>query len=153
LSDRCFHALHLACSSYACLLLARIVRLDSEQIPMQIYISSRSFLHSVPSRAISCQRGKYACIVSKHACRPRCLASTAQSLVTLPLTAQDITPEAFAPFGQVYLGCCQPFACECCSVFTMLFAEAQVIGATDDGKSFDDTDAALKLDLGTPRCA
>ena len=35
----------------------------------------------------------------------------------------------------------------------MLFAEAQIIEATDDGKNFDDTDAALKLDLGTPRCA
>ncbi len=90
---------------------------------------------------------------SKDACRPRCLTSNAQSLVTLQLTAQDITPEAFAPFGQVSLGYVQPLACECCLVFTMLFAEAQVIGATDDGKSFDNTDAALNLDLGTPRCA
>lgn len=120
---------------------------------MQIHVSTSSFLHHVPSRELSCPRRRFSCIVSKEACRPRCLTSTTQSLVTLPLTAHDITPEAFAPFGQVYLGCFQPFACGCCSVFTMLFAEAQVIEATDDGKNFDDTDAALKLDLGTPRCA
>lgn len=93
---------------------------------MQIQKSSSFFLRSVPSRALSFQRRKYAYIASKNACRPRCLTSIAQSLTTLPLTAQDITPEAFSPFGQV-------------------------IGATDDGKSFDGTDAALKLDLGTPR--
>lgn len=93
---------------------------------MQIHVSTSSFLHHVPSRELSCPRRRFSCIVSKEACRPRCLTSTAQSLVTLPLTAQDITPEAFAPFGQV-------------------------IEATDDGKNFDDTDAALKLDLGTPR--
>jgi len=78
---------------------------------MQIHISSSSFLHNVPSRALSWQRRKLSCIVSKDACRPRCLTSAAQSLATLPLTAQDITPEAFAPFGQVYLGQFQPFAC------------------------------------------
>lgn len=33
------------------------------------------------------------------------------------------------------------------------FPITQVIGPTDDGKNFDDADAALKLDLGTPRCA
>lgn len=30
-----------------------------------------------------------------------CRASTAQGLRTLTLRAQDVTPEAFAPFGQV----------------------------------------------------
>ena len=33
----------------------------------------------------------------------------------------------------------------------MIFLIIQVVGPTDDGKNFDDADAALKLDLGTPR--
>ncbi|GBG00477.1 ureidoglycolate hydrolase [Raphidocelis subcapitata] len=45
---------------------------------------------------------------------------------TITLKAQRITPEAFAPFGQL-------------------------IGATEDGKVFDSEDAQLVLDRGTPR--
>ncbi|KAL4430401.1 hypothetical protein ABPG77_002207 [Micractinium sp. CCAP 211/92] len=42
------------------------------------------------------------------------------------LQAVDITPENFAPFGQL-------------------------VGATDDGKQFDQEDAQLQLDQGQPR--
>lgn len=39
------------------------------------------------------------------------------------------------------------YVCVCTYHFSV-----QVVGPTDDGKNFDGTDAALKLDLGTPRC-
>lgn len=113
------YSLQIVCTPPACAYCVTRKR----ETAMQIHISSSSFLNSVPSRALSCQPRKNTCIVSKDACRPRCLTAIAQSLVTLPITAQDITPEAFAPFGQVNLGYFQPFACECCLVFTMLFAE------------------------------
>lgn len=49
-----------------------------------------------------------------------------QATSTIPLVAQPISPSAFAPYGQV-------------------------ITARDDGQPFDQADAQLCLDRGTPR--
>ncbi|MGF1514128.1 MAG: ureidoglycolate lyase [Elainellaceae cyanobacterium] len=49
-----------------------------------------------------------------------------ETIQTITIIAQPITPESFAPFGQV-------------------------ISPSDDGKLYDATDAQLVLDQGTPR--
>ena len=38
-----------------------------------------------------------------------------------------------------------------CAFVRAYICSVQVVEPTADGKKFDDTDAALKLDLGTPR--
>lgn len=53
-------------------------------------------------------------------------SSTRTEKKVIRLRAQDLTPESFKPFGQV-------------------------VQAFDDGKEFDEQDAQLSLDKGTPR--
>ena len=37
------------------------------------------------------------------------------------------------------------------TIYLMIILIIQVVGPTDDGNNYDDADAALRLDLGTPR--
>ncbi len=85
------------------------------------------------------------------------------------LQAVDITPENFAPFGQVRC-CLRPLPASCTFLLrrrshanalplVLLLVPAgiccprlQLVGATDDGKQFDQEDAQLQLDQGQPRC-
>lgn len=91
----------------------------------------------------------------------------------MQLRAVDITPENFAPFGQVWshlrplLSCtatmhCMfqlPRRCRGSPAASRLLPWAaptccpglQLVGATDDGKEFDEEDAQLQLDQGQPR--
>ncbi|KAG1659300.1 hypothetical protein FOA52_003656 [Chlamydomonas sp. UWO 241] len=55
-----------------------------------------------------------------------CRSGSGTTATTIKLQAVKLTPETFAPFGQV-------------------------IGATDDMKAFDSEDAQLELSRGTPR--
>lgn len=91
-------------------------------------LQAQTVLHPLPCGSSQHQKLKRLRLRSARACRsvPRIFAATAQDLRTLHLTAREATPEAFAPFGQL-------------------------IGPTKDGKGFDEQDASLKLDLGTPR--
>ena len=116
---------------------------------LQLHTSSQPLLHTGAQRQ---QLKRLAvCATSASNALPRTFAATAQDLRTLHLTAREATPEKFAPFGQVkHLDGASVQALTKASLLTPadMF---QLIGPTGDGKGFDDTDASLKLDLGTPR--
>jgi hypothetical protein len=106
---------------------------------------------------------------------PRLSASTAAAPTTVPLQAIPLTPEAFAPFGQVrrrgrahsteqeYVRdhsarahsrhTAASSARSGAHTTTTAHHPLQVIEPTEDGKPFDAADAQLSLDKGTPRCA
>lgn len=70
---------------------------------MHISSSYHAQIKSLLSRAVNRRHGArpHTCLFSTREQRLRCLAATAQRLHTLTVPAQNLTPEAFAPFGQV----------------------------------------------------